>query len=534
MNKKIIFRLLSIIFLFLLPITGLPLEQDSAKPFPVEIFIPINDPLQSVFRLEGQDLRIRAPSTGMVDWFQPNSPFHWLLETRERMNGDFTVGFDFEVIRFGPAQGPLPGEGNVELALLGESQATLYGINVHAGPSFPSGFRVIRYDPLPAETRATHAQFLNFPRQHPRGRLEIQRKGDQVLFLVRDGTSNQLKELVRFPYPSSQRPRIRISTYQGGKNKTYVDMKLSHLALTNGPQMPQSPSEPPVRTQPSESHPFAWVIDHSHQPAAALNYWKPASDAGQAFRIEGDLLRVNPPVGSVYTPAAQAFWHRETDWSLRGDFEIDLAYQLTRLKPAGPEGFGVVTLGFSLESYGPLGSVTFGRAESASQGSLFTIVRHAPTATGGAWDTLRFPAKSDQGRLVLRRVGGELLFLVSEASDPGVDQGSQGTLRELFRTPALETFPLKLRLSADQGANTTSHMDALITGVRLKAESLVGQDGKAIAPPRVGSIPTLADFEEFPTGKTTLRWYLATSFLVVILLIVFSVFFLNKSKKLFS
>ena len=53
------------------------------------------------------------------------------------------------------------------------------------------------------------------------------------------------------------------------------------------------------------------------------------------FRVEGDGLRVQPPTLAAHVKDAKAYWYRDSRYSLHGDFEFAVRYDLAQLGLGG-------------------------------------------------------------------------------------------------------------------------------------------------------------------------------------------------------
>lgn len=476
---------------FLGALQGLAHSQEVSLSF----FRPLNDPGGKVFSEEGKGIRIKAMGLGPVEMFRQQSiPFHWILESRTSLGGDFEVTADYKIQQLGPANGKLLGEGNAEISLVGEHGQSIYGINVHGDQRTPKAIRVVRFEISP---QGLHPQFLTFPRTSEEGRLSIRREGAQVLFLAADGPGAEWKELVRFPYEKNLHPDLRISAYQGpGLLRTPVDVLLSNISVRADKLLKvHGNRETPVSSQ-STSPSYPYSLELVKTPGKSVLQWQ-GNDSVQSFTADEQGVRIRPPVGTRYSKDAPGYWFREPEWSLEGDFEVAASYRVDRMEPAGPEGFHSVNIGLGIESYGPLGSFTLGRGVSKWNGPEFSLSRHTKTSQGDAWDMHHSKSKTPSGKLIVRRVGERVFFLVEE-------EGSAP--REIFHCPAIDSPVLKVRLSANLGANNTSVLDLLLTELTVKAQKLT-INGKAVPVVRSASaIPTLDPVDELVTPPDSKRW----------------------------
>ncbi len=490
-----------------------------AQEVSLSFFRALNDPNGNVFRSEGNGIRIKAMGLGPFEMLQTfravkQIPYHWILDSKTSLGGDFDIAADFKIHQLGLSSGHLPGVGNTEISLIGEHGQSVYGISIHADPRTIRAFRVARMEMSP---QGMHPQFLIFPRLANEGRMSIRRERAEVVFLVADGLDAEWKELVRFPYEKSLYPDLRISAWQGPQLvRTPVDVSLSRITVKAEKLLDVHGSrEVPVSQSRSTMYPY--TLELAKTPGKSVLQWQ-GNDSVQTFSADEQGVRVKTPVGTRYVKEAPGYWYREPEWSLEGDFEVAASYKFNQMEPAGPEGFQSVNLGLGIESYGPLGSFTLGCGVSKWNGPEFSLSRHSQTSQGPAWDMHNLKTRATEGKLIVRRVGERVFFLVEE-------EGS--TPKELFHCPAIDSPALKVRLSANLGANNTSVLDLLLTELTVKAQRL-SINGKPLAVTRSAStIRTDDPADELvapPDSKRWLFYILGCGVLVALIVIVILLF----------
>ncbi len=444
---------------------------------------------KSVFIREGNDVHIKAPETNLLANIVGRPPSLWDGRSKFTMSGNFEFMVDYSINQLGPKTGRISSEANAEIAVEGSGPFSLYGINVNAQPNDPMTFRINRFER--DSSGRLHYDIKKIPRTSNVGRIGFRREGSQMIFLAADGPGEEVKELVRLPYNSKIEPFLKLSAYQGnGKSLMPIDVVFSHITY-RADKIDDNPGQrvvnPPV-VPATET--YETVLDYSKAPGRLLADLKHGNDSPQAIRTEGKGLRIRPPVAEVTIKDAQNYWYRETAYDLQGDFEISARFEVTQMGPPPKEGYGSLGMNIGLETSGPLGSFSFGRGVSRGDGQRYHLTRFSPTSGGRTWDIQSFKTTANEGRLIVRRTGETLYFLV-EDEDFG--------LRELFQCPAIMSTPLKFRISADQGGTNTGVVDVLLSEISVKAQSIIDQ-GKPVksfvAPPGVLDSGTSIAVEE--------------------------------------
>ena len=219
----------------------------------------------------------------------------------------------------------------------------------------------------------------------------------------------------------------------------------------------------------------ALAIELEHAHLHFLTDFNHSNDNGQAFRVEGDGLRVKPPTIPQHKAGVNAYWYRDSKYSLSGDFEIAVRFDVAQLGPVGKEsGYRTASVSLGIETGTPIGSVSLSRGLSDDKTHRYSITRHSPTKNGSTWDTMIFKTEAKRGRLVVRRVGAEMTFLVEEEGKP---------IRELLHTPWVTGPVPRIRLNADQGGTAVTPVNVLLSDLTVKAEGLIdANNGTPLTP----------------------------------------------------
>jgi len=490
---------------------GYPVASIQAQETWVDRFSFAKDPKQKVFSREGTGIRIKAPGGGLGSLFVGNNKL-WTTNSDFALNGDFEIEVDFEVFQLGTPDGKAAHESNAEITVQGASPFSVYGINLNNDPGGPS-FKVARIEP---GERGTHYNLMTFPRKSNKGKLGIRRQGSVLFLLATDVPGEAPKELVRLPYDSRIDPRIRISAYQGsGVVPMPVDVLFHHFSIKAGQILQGKDAD---RPGPGDTLPQSYPIqlDYSKNPGRILADLKQTNDNRQTFQLDGNGIRVKPPViPNAKNGEVSAYWYHDSAYTLRGNFEISLAFDVKEMAPAVSGGYGSVSLSIGLETNGPLGSISFGRGASRTDGQRFTITRYAPTSAGRHWDTQAFRTNAMKGRLHLRKTGEQLHFLVQDGDSP---------LRELFQCPGISSEPVRLRLHTDQGGTNAGVVDALITEFFVSGDDIT-ENGRTVKSIRATSVipgpGDLSDSEEPPSPRKWLPYLLGGGILAAVGLALF-------------
>lgn len=457
---------------------------------------------RAVFIREADGFRVYAPRNPFDALYAAKNLYRrnvWDLRTSYAVGGDFEYVVSYDVAQLGEPGKPPAAETNAEVSVINRGRDGIVALNVNAMPDAPKCFRTMRVFPGSA---GTHFNMTTFPRKSDTGRLGIRRKGSELSLLAADGPGEPLVELVRYPHDPRSNPNLRMSAYAGNEasrgavDVAFRDVAIRADAVLRGPAASQAAPPPPP---PRASYPVA--IDYSRNPAAILTDFNQTNDTAKAFRVEGDGLRVQPPTLAAHVKDAKAYWYRDSRYSLHGDFEFAVRYDLAQLGPVGREaGYRSAAICLGVETGGPIGSVSLSRGLSDTT-QRFSVTHYSPTKAGSRWDTQTFPASATSGRLVVRRVGAEMSFLVTEGTGP----------ERLLVTRPWVTDPVpRVRVLADQGGTPVTPVSAKFTELTVRAEALTDlQTGAPIGPPPrpAGDDPAAAAaepvvFEGAPTEKS--------------------------------
>jgi len=149
-------------------------------------------------------------------------------------------------------------------------------------------------------------------------------------------------------------------------------------------------------------------------------------------------------------------------FALSGDCEAMLTYELLDVAPPrGGYGSGV-GLAFDFGSGGGRGAIQ--RLIRPMQGDGYVLQTVPGEFAKSMKEVDRFvPAASKQGRIGLRRVKNELIFLSADAVD--------GPLQEIDRLPFTERTIRAVRVFADPGGSPTA-LDARMSHIEIRAEEI--------------------------------------------------------------
>lgn len=412
---------------------------------------------KSIFYPEGKGFRMESPKPSLTWLFQqPNTL--WSNTASYALGGNFEFSARYDVSAMGVKGEPITHEGNAELSLDARGRTGLLGINIGVRPDKKECFNILRYHHNP---NGSHYNIITLPRKSNVGRIFMRREGDEITFEIADGPNAPLIEIVRYPFSATLSPNPRISIYQGNGrfpvpvNVLFDDVTLKADQILRGVE---AKAAPPTLVPPKE---YPIQIDYSNNPAGILADFRHTNDSAKAFRLDGNVIRVQPPVAPTFKKGDPTYHYHDSWFSFTGDFECSFRYEVAQLGPIGPDGYGSCTVGMTLETESPIGSFSFGRGLDRRGGHRYSITRYSPTSLGGSWDTQAFPTRANTGRIILRRTGKDLVFLVQE--------GDSNKEVELTRQPFVSTPIKRLRLLVDQGNNGTNPINVAISELSVKA-----------------------------------------------------------------
>ncbi len=461
----------------------------------VDGFNPADGPKNKVFTREGTGIRIKTPPT------PPNIPFvkrnqnFWINNSVFILAGNFEVFVDFDVKQIGPKQGLAPNESNVELAVQENSPNSTYGINLNVDAKGKT-FKVLRMEP---GSKGAHYNVFTFPRNSDKGKIGIRREGSEIIFLASEKPGETPKELVRLPYDSHAEPKLRITGFQGnGPVPMPLDVLLSDFAIKSDRILKEKdPKTPRPKAFNPESYPIR--LEYGKKTERMLTDLKKSNDTNQVFKLEGSGIRVKPPVTTASNGQNYpGYWFHDSVYDLDGDFEISVRFDVNKLVPAQMGGYGSVSFAIGLETDGPMGSISFGRGASRTDGQRISITRYNPSSAGQHWDTQVFQYAPTKGRLCLRKNGGQLFFLAEGEGNPEM---------KLFQCPAIASTPVRFRISADQGGTNAGELDLLISDISVAGTNIT-ENGKPVKSIRSSSsgIPTLDPAADSPAPTSPRKW----------------------------
>ncbi len=153
-------------------------------------------------------------------------------------------------------------------------------------------------------------------------------------------------------------------------------------------------------------------------------------------------------------------------FALAGNCEVTLTYQLFTLEPprnGSGSGFGFC---FETEDQAAEGSLMRIHTPKEGSGYLCRAILGRGKAKAKPRDEKYFePSEAMSGKMALRRIKKELVFLVADTPD--------GELKEIKRLPFTDVTIRPLRLYFDPGGSPTA-IDVRVTEMEVKAEELAG------------------------------------------------------------
>ncbi len=178
----------------------------------------------------------------------------------------------------------------------------------------------------------------------------------------------------------------------------------------------------------------------------------------QAIFLETVGLRFRLPGGVTGVPQTGLY----SFFALAGDCEVTLTYDLLNVPP--PQGGYGSGVGLAFNVGGGVGRGAIQRVSRLTEGSGY-VVQTAPGEFGGKMKEVdRFvPAASRQGRIGLRRIKNELIFLSADSpTEP---------LQEVDRLPFTDRPIRAVRVFADPGGSPTA-LDVQVRQIEVRAEEI--------------------------------------------------------------
>jgi hypothetical protein len=194
--------------------------------------------------------------------------------------------------------------------------------------------------------------------------------------------------------------------------------------------------------------------------------------ARQTIVREADGYRIRLP--AVAAGAAQTGVY--SYFMLLGDCEVVVSYELIHL-PASRQGYGV-GVGVALDVGDEVGRGSLERLNKSPEGDGFAVQSQLWGTSGKKQDEYHFvPAKAKRGRLGLRRVKDELVYLAADTPD--------GPLEEIGRLPFVNRPVRAVRFYGDPGGSPTA-IDVRVRGIEVRAEHI--EEGAPPPGPRTWAV----------------------------------------------
>ncbi|HEY1379265.1 MAG TPA: protein kinase, partial [Gemmataceae bacterium] len=296
------------------------------------------------------------------------------------------------------------------------------------------------------------------------GSLRITRVGDEASFWVADDDSGEFRKLFQKHVGPEDVTSIVLAAYPGWEANP-VEVRIRDLRVRGS----TAAGPPPTSAPPSVV--VAQDFRGGGGPAQPLQVF--GQDAANLVRQEAGGLRItlppgrrpSNPVGVVMGPG------------LRGDFDIAAGYELIRLDPPAPDGWGGFEV-YIADDTPADNAIAFYRHVRAGKGDTYMYSRMKTVNGKRQYPSGFEPTAASAGRLRLTRRGGEVTLWAAEG---------QGEYRELQRC---EFGPADLKF-----VRFAAHPGPKSNGVDLRITNVYIQDGPvspataeaaaaAAAPPR--------------------------------------------------
>ncbi|MBN9518094.1 hypothetical protein J0H58_06190 [bacterium] len=156
-------------------------------------------------------------------------------------------------------------------------------------------------------------------------------------------------------------------------------------------------------------------------------------------RPDGSILFEFSPLKAARNSGMRA------EWSLRGNFEVEVKYDLTDFPDRSDEGDGVM-IGVAVAADPKVGLASVKRGVFRGHGHQNRLTRGVPKEGGKMTYVIAgVPTAAKTGRLVLRRVGTDIIGLSADTAD--------GPLTEWKRYPFTDGPVRVVNLNADAGGS---------------------------------------------------------------------------------
>jgi hypothetical protein len=176
--------------------------------------------------------------------------------------------------------------------------------------------------------------------------------------------------------------------------------------------------------------------------------------------VEADGLRFWLPAGVAQVVQTGFYSY----FVLAGDCEVSCVFELRNLQP--PRGGYGAGVGLAFDAGDEVGRGEIRRVHKTPEGAGYALNVHMIGAGGKVIDENRFvPTKAKRGRIGLKRVKKDLIFLASD------DPGAEG--KEVDRLTFTDRTIRAVRLFADPGGSPTA-IDARVQQIAVQAEQITG------------------------------------------------------------
>ena len=217
-------------------------EPDTAaepKPLPAPESYPVtldygDAPVKLLADLTRGDAPFRAESGGVriqLPQGEPNALNYFYRESRYALDGDFELTFRIDPVELGP-----PSRGGMRSANVGfglEADTPIGSVTLSYGrvDDEPPSYTVTRSHPT-SRGRNWDSQRI---RAHGKpSRLAIRRTGAELTITAQEEGEASPSELVHFPYPPTETPRVRLWTFLGGPPPAPMDALVSEVVIKAG------------------------------------------------------------------------------------------------------------------------------------------------------------------------------------------------------------------------------------------------------------------------------------------------------------
>jgi len=150
-------------------------------------------------------------------------------------------------------------------------------------------------------------------------------------------------------------------------------------------------------------------------------------------------------------------------FALMGDCEVVVTYELVNV-PAPAKGYGS-GVGLALDAGEDVGRASIQRLQKPGEEGGYALQTNMGKGDAAKEEYRSLPAKARRGKLGLRRVGKELVFLTADTPD--------GDLQEVDRLPFTDHTIRAVRFFADTGGSPSS-VEVRVKDVAIRAGQITG------------------------------------------------------------